>query len=142
MSSNTSESSKSKTCDEAKSSCKNIKIVKTTWPDGKLQNVEIYNDDEKHVCHLSFWSDGSPKSIESFLNGEKHGEFRAWSSEGELFSYGSYKNGKKDGEFMEWVGWTDNTKKYTTYKDGKHVDSWVEDDGKKVNFVCTGISLL
>jgi antitoxin component YwqK of YwqJK toxin-antitoxin module len=61
------------------------------YPDGKLKEVQYYEDGKKQKGDTIFYSNGKPQFLVTFKNGKMDGYMRKWTEDGELFFEARYQ---------------------------------------------------
>ncbi len=61
------------------------------YPDGKLKEVQYYEDGKKQKGDTIFYSNGKPQFLVTFKAGKMDGYMRKWTEDGELFFEARYQ---------------------------------------------------
>ncbi|HPH21066.1 MAG TPA: hypothetical protein PLE32_19890, partial [Haliscomenobacter sp.] len=61
------------------------------YPDGKLKEVQYYQNGKKQGGDTIFYPNGDPQFVVTFKDGKMHGPMRKWAEDGKLFFEARYE---------------------------------------------------
>jgi antitoxin component YwqK of YwqJK toxin-antitoxin module len=80
----------------------NKQVIRTTYDNGKPQDIEVYTQAGEKIGELKMYKDGKPYVNIAFDDGKKNGVARSWRNDGKPWSLNTYKDDILNGTYKIW----------------------------------------